>query len=185
MPAPELSEWMRSTFIDEGGPLENVDHRHLTFATVDALWTTCANERAMRRIVGTCEMGAARGSKWQKARADQQIVEWFGRVPDFLITIDAAFAMTVDDPTFCAVIEHELYHAGQELDQYGQPKFHRDGSPCFKLRGHDCEEFVGVVARYGSRAAGVEDLVAAANGRPTVALADIDGVCGTCLLKAA
>lgn len=185
MPAPELSEWMRVTFIDDGAPLENPDHLHLVGATIAALWTTCANERAMRRIVGTCELGSSPASKWRKARADQQLVEWFGDVPDFLITIDANFAMAADDATFCAVVEHELYHAGQELDQYGQLKFHKDGSPCFKMRGHDVEEFVGVVRRYGSKAAGVSELVAAANRPPSIAVADIAGVCGTCLAKAA
>ena len=184
-PAPDLAEWLRSTFIDEGATLENPDHVHLNHATVACLWTTSLNERAMRRVVGTCELGSSPASKWRKARADQQLIEWFGDVPDFLITIDANFAMAADDATFCAVVEHELYHAGQERDPFGSPKFRKDGSPCFKLRGHDVEEFVGVVRRYGSKAAGVTDLVEAANRPPIIALADIAGVCGTCLAKAA
>lgn len=185
IPDPELADWMRASFIDEGAPLENPDHQHLQAARIGAVWTNCLNSRAMRRIVGTCEMGVAPGSKWRKARTEQQLVEWFGSVPDFLITIDADFAMAADDATFCAVVEHELYHASQERDCFGMPKFHRDGSPCFAMRGHDVEEFVGVVRRYGSKATGVSDLVDAANLPPLVGVADLDWVCGACLAKAA
>ena len=65
------------------------------------------------------------------------------------------------------------------------PKFTQDGRPSFAIRGHDVEEFVGVVARYGATAAGVSEMVEAASRGPTIALADIAGVCGTCSLKVA
>jgi hypothetical protein len=84
-----------------------------------------------------------------------------------------------------ALVEHELYHAGHARDEYGLPKFRRDGSPAFRLRGHDVEEFVGVVRRYGAEAAGVSALVDAAAGRPEVAAAHIAEACGNCLLRAA
>nr|WP_271894430.1 putative metallopeptidase [Phyllobacterium sp. IY22] len=47
-------------------------------------------------------------------------------------------------------MEHELYHAGQDRDSFGAPKFRKStGLPVFILRGHDIEEFIGVVRRYG------------------------------------
>jgi hypothetical protein len=73
-----------------------------------------------------------------------QIIGWFGDVPDFIITIDAEYAMSCSDAEFCALIEHELYHAAQETDPFGAPKFRKStGLPVFTLRGHDIEEFIG------------------------------------------
>jgi hypothetical protein len=53
------------------------------------------------------------------------------------------------------------------------------------MRGHDVEEFVGVVARYGAEATGVAAIVDAAKAGPTIGRASIAGVCGTCSLKVA
>jgi hypothetical protein len=80
-------------------------------------------------------------------------------------------------------VEHELYHCAQVLDLFGMPRFRRDdGKPIFAMRGHDAEEFVGVVRRYGVgvAAGGVAELVKAANEVPTVARAAIGLACGTC-----
>ncbi|WP_267902481.1 putative metallopeptidase [Sinorhizobium meliloti] len=41
--------------------------------------------------------------------------------------------------------------------------------PVFTVRGHDVEEFVGVVRRYGADAAGVRAIVDAANRPPEIA----------------
>jgi hypothetical protein len=187
IPAPELLSWAVETFIVEDAPLRNEDHAHLEHATLAFLWTGVSNVRQGRRILGQAELGQPRGTmgKWPKARAEQQLIGWFGDVPDFLITIEAANAEHCDDDEFCALIEHELYHCGQERDEFGAPKFTQDGRPKFGMRGHDVEEFVGVVRRYGADAAGVRALVDAAMGKPAVARASIQGVCGTCLLKAA
>lgn len=187
MATPDLAEWVLATFIADDAALLNEDHAHLRFADIGFLWTNAANTRKMRTIVGQCEEGQPRGSmgKWPKARAEQQLIGWFGNVPDFVITIYAPYAAIADDASFCALIEHELYHAAQELDDFGQPKFHKSGTPCFALKGHDIEEFVGVVRRYGPKAAGVEAMIEAAKGRPEVAAAAIAAACGTCLLKAA
>lgn len=183
VPAPELKEWAIETFVLPGGALRNPEHAHLEFAHVDFLWTSVENSRGGRQIVGTAEIpDQGAGGKWVKARARQQLGEWFGGVPDFLVTIDAVHASeaAINDATFCALVEHELYHCGQALDEYGAPKFKRDGSPVFAIRGHDVEEFVGVVRRYGKTAAGVAELVEVANEGPEVAAARIASACGTC-----
>ncbi|WP_298967732.1 putative metallopeptidase [uncultured Methylobacterium sp.] len=181
-PAHDLAEWLRATFIDEDGPLANEDHSHLEDAFLGCLW--CANGRSSKGnvVVGQAERQALQGNAWTKARQEQQLVEWFGRVPDFILTFHADYAEQADDAAFCALIEHELYHCGQERDPYGAPKFRKDGSPALCIRGHDVEEFVGVVRRYGagSAAGQTQALVEAANAGPTIAAADIAGCCGTC-----
>jgi len=185
-PAPDLREWLIATFIDPDGELANSDHAHLADADLGVLWTNVDNSKAMRTVIGQAElMPPMAMGKWQRARAIQQVEEWFGAMPDFLLTFYAPAASTMDDVSFCALVEHELYHCAQKRDQYGMPKFTQEGRPSFGIRGHDVEEFVGVVARYGPVATSVAEMVAAANQRPTVALADIAGACGTCALKAA
>lgn len=186
-PAPELANWALQTFVAECAAIENPDHAHLRHADIACLWTSKGNSRQGRRIVGQAELGEPRGTmgKWPKGRAEQQLEEWFGLVPDFLLTFDAHYAAICTDAEFCALVEHELYHCGQERDGFGAPKFTQDGRPKFAMRGHDVEEFVGVVRRYGADAAGVRELIEAAKGRPEVSAASVAGACGTCLLKAA
>ena len=123
------------------------------------------------------------GAKWSKARQEQQITEWFGEMPDFLITLDANYAAQCDDVTFCAVVEHELYHCGQALNEFGAPKFNQTtGLPVYAIKGHDVEEFVGVVRRYGVGAAAGQTraLVEAANSAPEIGKAKVSGACGSC-----
>jgi hypothetical protein len=185
-PAPALRDWIFDTFIAEDGELANQDHAHLAEAEIGVLWTNVDNSRNMRTVIGQCElMPPMAMGKWQRARAIQQIEDWFGDVPDFLITISAPAAATMDDASFCALIEHELYHAGQKRDQYGAPKFTEDGRPSFAIRGHDVQEFIGVVARYGAVDPEVAAFVAAANRAPLIGGASISSACGTCLRPAA
>lgn len=185
-PGEPLLKWVRSTFLEKG-PLHNPDHEHLNEASVAFLWTNVQNMKQGRHIVGTAEIPTIQGSKWLKARMEYQLTGWFGHVPNFLITLDALYCSQCSDATFCGIVEHELYHCAQAIDQYGDPKFDRDGFPVYRLRPHDVEEFVGVVKRYGpgSSSANVLQLVEAANQRPTIAYADIAGACGTCLRMAA
>lgn len=186
-PSEELAEWAIATFVAEEATLRNDDHAHLRSAEVGFLWTNVANTRQGRRILGEAEVGRPRGTmgKWPRARAEAQLLQWFGAVPDFLVTIDARYAADCEDAEFCALVEHELYHCGQERDEFGAPKFTKWGQPVFGMRGHDIEEFVGVVRRYGASAAGVQDLIDAAKHKPEVARANISQACGTCALRAA
>jgi hypothetical protein len=182
VPAPELVEWISATFLEDGAPLFNEDHQHLVYARLGALWTVVPNARNGRSIVGQAELGSTMGGmgKWTRARAEQQIREWFGGVPDFVITLSAPYAEQCDDATFCALVEHELSHCGQEPDEFGMPRFKKSGLPAFCMRSHDVEEFVGVVRRYGADAAGVRAMIDAAATGPTVAAADISFACGNC-----
>lgn len=56
----------------------------------------------------------------KQARQEQQIRDWFGFVPQYLITVDAAFCEQASDREFCRLIEHELYHIGVECDEDGE-----------------------------------------------------------------
>lgn len=184
-PAPDVSDWLRRAFIDPDATMVNEEHAHLRAANIGVLWTNVPNSRQMRVILATAEQPIFRGSKWSKARQDQQIAEWFGEAPDFLLTFSAGWAETASDVEWCAVAEHELYHCAYDRDVYGMPKFHQDGSPCFAMRGHDVEEFVGIVRRYGAVSREVREMVDAAQQQPAVRDFDIRRSCGTCMRSAA
>lgn len=179
-PAPDLLEWVERTILREGGPIFNRDHQHLLDADLAFLWAPGSFEKAGRTVLGQAEQVMFRAGGWQKARQEQQMVEWFGRVPAFLITLAADYCATSSDADFCALVEHELYHIGQATDAYGAPAFDRLGRPKLRIVGHDVEEFVGVVARYGP-SADVRRLVAAAATAPAVPRLDIARACGCCL----
>jgi hypothetical protein len=186
-PADGVAEWVEAKLIAEGGELSNPDHAHLVGADIAYLWASNGFTKRARTVIGQCEEVVFRCGGWQKGRQEQQMIEWFGNLPDYLITLDAEYCAKCSDVEFCALIEHELYHIGQEKDEFGAPKFTRDGLPKLQIKGHDVEEFIGVVRRYG---AGHEEgqlarLIAAGNQKPEVASIDIARACGTCLLKAA
>jgi hypothetical protein len=187
VPADGLAEWIARTLMDESSPLHNADHAHLKNADIQFLWATPKNTRQMRRVVGQCEEVTFRASAWQKGRQEQQMTEWFGNVPDYLITLDANYALNCSDAEFCALVEHELYHIAHKVDEYGAPAFTKDGEPKLGIRSHDVEEFVGIVRRYGVGAAAGDTarLVAAAQKAPEIGSFNIAQACGTCLLRAA
>ena len=181
VPAPEVWGWVTEQFLSEDGPLTNPDHYHLVDADVAVLWASSGFTKRGRSVIGQAEQVMFRAGGWQKGRMERQMVDWFGAVPSFVITLAADYCMQCTDAEFCALVEHELYHIAQAKDDYGAPKFRKDsGMPALELRGHDVEEFVGVVRRYGASGQ-VQQLVDAANARPEVAVADVAQACGTCL----
>lgn len=187
-PAPDVVEWIRSTFIDPGAPLENEDHEHLAAAVIGVVWASSPAKANGLDVVGMAEAPMLRGKAWARLRQEAQMEAWFGCIPDFVITLWASYAAEVDDVTWCALVEHELYHCAQKLDDYGFPKFNSaTGAPVFEIRGHDVEEFVGIVRRYGVGAAAgrTAELVRAAQKPPEVAMARIAAACGTCRLQVA
>jgi len=187
VPDSSAAQWMLDVFVREDGALFNHEHAHLREASIGVLWTGIAHARHMNRVAATAEIPMFQGAGWKRSRQEQQMVEWFGSVPDFVITIDANVAAELDDMTWCALVEHELYHCAQAQDPYGAPKFSQDGQPKYAIRGHDVEEFVGIVRRYGAgHAAGqTAKLVKAASITPEVARIDVARACGTCHLAAA
>ena len=184
MPAEEIAEWVNANILDEEGELHNPDHIHLINADVQFMWASNAFTKKGRTILGQTEEVAMRAGGWQKARMEQQMYNWFGHKPDYIITLAADFCSQCTDLEFCALIEHELYHIAQATDDFGAPKFNKEGQPVLTMRGHDVEEFVGVVRRYGASAE-VQELIDAAKTPAEVAHLNIARACGTCMLKLA
>lgn len=183
VPAPELDDWARASFIEEGAPLLNYRHEHLREASIGWLWTNYEAKSKGREVLGECRLVSSLQAKWSSGMAHYQLCQWFGQEPDFVITISADAALHMDDWAFCALVEHELCHAGQAVDAMGEPRFNQDGNPIFSIIGHDVEQFVDVVERYGATATGVADMVRVANRGATVGQADIDIICGTCSVR--
>ncbi|RMN71566.1 Prophage PssSM-02, Orf45 [Pseudomonas syringae] len=184
VPAPEVLGWLQAEILAEDGNIHNPDHAHLLDADIRVMWASSSFEKQGRRVLGQAEQVAFRAGGWQKARMEQQMREWFGDIPNFIITLAADYCASCSDADFCALVEHELYHLAQATDQYGQPAFTKEGAPKLKLQGHDVEEFVGVVRRYGA-SPDVQLLVDAANKPAEVGKMNISRACGTCLLKSA
>lgn len=185
IPAEGVYEWVQEQIIADSGHLYNPDHFHLADADIAFMWASSTFAKKGRSVLGQAEEVAFRAGGWQKARMEQQMHEWFGHQPDYIITLAADFCLQCSDLEFCALIEHELYHIAQKIDEFGVPAFYRDtGKPKLCLRGHDVEEFIGVVRRYGA-SRDVQELVDAANRPAEVAHIDIARACGTCMLRLA
>lgn len=183
-PANEIHEWITEHILSEDGVLHNTEHLHLQHADIRFMWASTAFTKRGRTVLGQAEVVTMRAGGWQKARMQQQMHEWFGYVPRFIITLAADYCCECSDLDFCALVEHELYHIAQERDEFGAPKFNSEGRPVMTMRGHDVEEFVGVVRRYGA-SVDVQQLVEAASQPAEVAQLNVARACGTCLMKLA
>ncbi|WP_060516512.1 putative metallopeptidase [Pseudomonas sp. NBRC 111134] len=183
-PAPEVWEWIQREILAETGSIHNPEHGHLIDANIGVLWASSSFNKKGRSVLGQAEQLMIRAGGWQKARQEQQMRAWFGEEPDYLITLAADYCAQCTDAEFCALVEHELFHIAQAADEFGAPKFTQEGLPKLYLRGHDVEEFVGVVRRYGASEE-VQQLIDAASRPPEVAKINISRACGTCLLKSA
>lgn len=182
-PSEELGAWARATFIEPDGPLANPDHAHLEQATFGWLWTNYPASQHGRAIAGEARIPRSGGARWSQHAGVWQVEQWFGHVPNFIITISTEAAAIMDDPSFCALVEHELYHCAQAIDEFGSPRFDREGMPIWTMRGHDVEQFVGVVERYGADATGTRTMIEAAKRGPTIGLATVSAACGSCQLR--
>jgi hypothetical protein len=185
-PAPEVDDWLRAAFLGENSDLYNVEHSHLNSAILGILWTNVENTRQMRKVVGTVELPKPHPAlgKWAKARYEFQLEQWFGDIElDFLITLDAPYCAGTSDLEFCSITEHELYHCAQKIED-GIPAFNRrTGLPKFAIKGHDVEEHVGIVRRYGAGVAAGDTLalVEAAKRAPEIGAVNVATMCGVCL----
>ncbi|MEO3355762.1 putative metallopeptidase [Acinetobacter haemolyticus] len=188
-PAPDLMDWVVKNYLTIGGPLHNPDHDHIAELLHDNeeflsfAWASSAAVAKKRMILGQCEKVMFNVGGWRKARQEQQMRDWFGFVPVYLITIDASFCEQATDRDFCALIEHELYHIGVERDADGEIIYSdHTGLPKHYLTGHDVEEFVGVVKRWGA-SENVKRLVEVAKQAPFVSDLSITRCCGTCVIS--
>jgi len=184
LPATELMSWIDYAYLDEDGPLFTEDHEHLEQGRIAVLWTNCEYMKKGRQIIGQAEKPGSGAGSWTGGRAAFQLHTMFDYDPDFLLTFDALFCAGMDDAAFCALVDHELYHCAQATDREGMPSFNQStGQMNYCIKGHDVEEFVGVVRRFGIEAAGPEatELVIAASQTPLISPAKLAQGCGTCL----
>jgi hypothetical protein len=187
-----LEDWIKAVFLAEDGPLFDPGHAHLNEATLGCLWTNVSLIVKGQRKVGMAEkprppQGA---NGWIKGRWEQQMHGFFGGIPDFILTFDALYVAEASDRVWCALVDHELRHCVQEADEFGEPKFNREtGKPTLGIKGHDVEEFVATVRRFGVEAGAGEtiDLVIAAARPCEVSDTAIARACGggCCALKVA
>lgn len=183
-PAPEVWDWVQRAILADTGSIHNPEHAHLIDANIGVLWASSSFNKKGRSVLGQAEQLMIRAGGWQKARQEQQMRAWFGEEPAFLITLAGDYCAQCSEAEFCALVEHELYHIAHKADKYGAPAFGDDGMPKLEMRGHDVEEFIGVVRRFGA-SHDVQQLIDAASRPPEVAKINISRACGTCLLKSA
>ncbi len=188
-PAPDLKEWVIANWLTVGGHLHNPDHNHIAELLHDNdeflafAWASSAAVAKKRMVLGQCEKVMFNQGGWKKARQEQQMRDWFGFVPVYLITVDASFCENSNDVEFCRLIEHELYHIGVERDEDGEPICSDvTGLPKHYLAGHDVEVFFGETKRWGADA-NVKRLLEIAKNAPFVSEKSIAACCGTCVIN--
>lgn len=131
-------------------------------AVIDWLLRSEEKTRHGRFVLGTTYIPSVQGDlsdcfDWMLARL-------LGRTPDFLIILDRTFWRSAPARDKEILVFHELLHCDQKRDAYGERKFHRDGTPWWAIRGHDIEEFVETVQRYGAWTDEIRRFVDATNG---------------------
>lgn len=187
-PAPELKEWVVKNWLTVGGELHNPDHDHIAELLHDNeeflafAWASSAAVAKKRMVLGQCEKVMFNQGGWKKARQEQQMRDWFGFVPQYLITIDATYCEQASDRDFCRLIEHELYHIGVERDEDGEVIYSdHTGLPKHYLAGHDVEVFFGEIRQHGVDSS-VQRLLEIAKNAPFASETNIAACCGNCVV---
>lgn len=188
-PAQELLAWVKANYLTIGSQLHNPDHDHIAELLHDNeeflafAWASSAAMAKKRMVLGQCEKVMFNQGGWKKARQEQQMRDWFGFVPQYLITIDAAFCEQTSDREFCRLIEHELYHIGVERDEDGEIIYSDvTGLPKHYLAGHDVEVFFGEIRQHGIDSS-VQRLLEIAKNAPFVSETNIAACCGNCVMN--
>lgn len=119
LPANEVNEWVNHQILSYAGNIHNRDHAHLIDADLCFMWASDSFTKKGRYVLGQAEQVMLRAGGWQKARMEQQMYEWFGRIPKYIITLAADYCSQCSDLEFCALVEHELYHVAQATDDFG------------------------------------------------------------------
>ena len=181
-PAPEVWEWLQAEILADTGCIHNEDHAHLLDADIRVMWASSSFNKQGRTVLGQAEQVAFRAGGWQKARMEQQMRDWFGDVPAFIITLAADYCAQCSETDFCALVEHELYHIGVERDEDGDPLISEmTGLPKHYLAGHDVEVFFGETKRWGADES-VKRLLEIAKNAPFVSETNMAACCGNCVI---
>ncbi len=96
-PAPEVWEWLKAEILANTGSIRNEDHVHLLDADIRVMCASSSFEKQGRTVLGQAEQIAFRAGGWQKSRMEQQMRDWFGDVPAFIITLAADYCAQCSD----------------------------------------------------------------------------------------
>ena len=115
-------------------------HEHLKAARIAMAWNLSWKPDADKRLVlGKCK---------KASDLDRQLHRF-----DFVILLNKEVweksLESFGNKLKRALIDHELCHAQVALDGDGNVKKDEDGRICYRIRGHDLEEFREIVERHG------------------------------------
>ncbi|HHP6708573.1 TPA: putative metallopeptidase, partial [Acinetobacter baumannii] len=103
----DLWPWIEDTFLREWGKLHNPDHEHLLSfqpPEISFLWAYAKCEAKDKRVFGQTEKVMINVGGWRKQRQELQLINWFGDIPKYIITLDARVCQVMSDTDFCALV---------------------------------------------------------------------------------
>jgi len=134
-------------------------HRHLADVPIRYLWRDKAATSKGRTVLGKArKVGGLNAHLVHLVRKDEPPDE----VEFFVVEIAADAWQTLTEPQRIALVDHELCHLGVDIPERA------DKDRTLVLRGHDLEEFTGVVERHGLWRPEIETFRAAAGAQLTL-----------------
>jgi hypothetical protein len=185
VPDLELGAFVRAHFLTPGGIFHDEEWSHLKRARIGFVWTDAVDRKGGRATAGMAEVVRPPKKQWKDAARLAQLVDWFQGVPDFVITLHVPYSARANDATFYALIDHEICHCDQARGAFGVRLWNsKTGRPKWGTKGHDVEQHVGTVRRWGVDATDTRELIEAGLARPRL-LELVGGPvrsipCGTC-----
>ena len=159
---PKKGIWTPRWFYDKLLKYEEFIHLRDGDARVEFLLVGDEIIRSGRQVLGEVHIPTVQG----KLRG---VFEWmleqqFDSVPDFLVMLDQSYWDESGRNDREILIFHEMCHMIHKTDADGELRYDEDGNPVWGIVGHDVEEFVATVARYGAYSDELRRFLEAANG---------------------
>lgn len=187
VPDPDLALWVKKWFFHEDSPLLIEDHVDVMEASIGFVWTNAENKRQGRLVAGTAQLGKPGRNVqdgWTRAAIEFQRREWFGELPDLLVTLSAPYCARCESHQVLALIDHELSHFEPKLDKDGEPVVDEEtGRMTYRMVGHDTEEFDAVIRRFGAWEQGLVTMKRALDSKPTMDMALVERIVGPPLVR--
>lgn len=140
--------------------LPEFEHLRDGEAVVDFLLRDGEEIKQGRLVLGAVHLPGVQGQL--KPVFDWMLRNLLGRSPDFLVILDRDYWLGADERSREILMYHEMCHMIQKVDADGEPRFDDEGRPVFGLIGHDVEDFIAVVRRYGAYSDEIRQFIAAA-----------------------
>jgi Putative phage metallopeptidase len=188
-PAYGVAEWVDDAFLSPISPLYNREHEEIRDARILYVWASYSAAKQGMIVAGQAELNQGQTKTWFQGRMTWLFGQWFEQKdadgleldPDFVITLSAPWFENADAVSRCAVVEHELFHCRAKRDNYGEIQFDTsDDRPKWEIKGHDVEEHIGVVRRYGAWSHGLRQMRDALNAEPLIGRPTCEAACGCC-----